>query len=392
MRIRAGVATDIGRVRDHNEDGYLAEAPVFAVADGMGGHRGGEVASRVALERLDEVHRRGGTPLPEAVREANRAVLDRAEGDEELLGMGTTITALLARGDGIELAHVGDSRAYLFRDGELRQLTEDHTLVHRMVLEGKLTEDEARIHPHRSILTRALGVEANVEVDGASLDIRPGDRVLLCSDGLTSMIGDKAIREILSSAGEPQEASLALVDAANEAGGNDNITALVLDFEEGDGFEVSGAAETPGTAAPKPLAAAPRAPGRRRGGRLALWSLVALLVVGGGLVTTRVYLDRQWFVGVEGEHVALFRGIPAEALGLELFSLAEETEIPAADAIALGPWSGLGEGITAGSESEAREIIRQIAEDLVDQDRGGGGSDGAPGGSATPAGSPTPAP
>ena len=392
MRIRAGVATDIGRVREHNEDGYLAEAPVFAVADGMGGHRGGEVASRVALERLDEAHRRGGIPLPEAVREANRAVLDRAEGDDELSGMGTTITALLSRGDGIELAHVGDSRAYLLRGGELQQLTEDHTLVHRMVLEGKLTEDEARIHPHRSILTRALGVEPNVEVDGASLDIRPGDRVLLCSDGLTSMVDDEVIVELLGSTPDPRQASLALVDAANAAGGNDNITALVLDFEEGDGFEVSGAAESPATVAPRPLAAAPRAPRRRRGVRIALWSLVALLVVGGGLVTTRVYLDRQWFVGVEGEHVALFRGIPAEALGLELFSLAEETEIPAADAIALGPWSGLGEGITAGSESEAREIIRQIAEDLVDQDRGGGGSDGAPGGSATPAGSPTPAP
>jgi serine/threonine protein phosphatase PrpC len=381
VRIRVGVATDVGRVREHNEDGYLAEAPVFAVADGMGGHRGGEVASQVALERLDEVHRRGDVALPEAVRQANRAVLERAEREEALSGMGTTITALLAKGDGIELAHVGDSRAYLLRDGQLRQLTEDHTLVHRMVLEGKLTEDEARIHPHRSILTRALGVEANVEIDGATLDVRPRDRVLLCSDGLTSMVGDDAIHEILASARDPQEASLALVAAANEAGGQDNITALVLDFEEGEGIEVLGEDAGPPAVGAPDAKAAPRehpTPRRRRRGRIALWTAVALLLVAAALVGGRLYLDRQWFVGVTGGHVGLFRGIPAEVLGFDLFSLTEETEILAADAMSLGPWTGLDEGITAGSEDEARAIIRQIAADLREQERAGGAPQDAP--------------
>lgn len=362
MKIRVGAATDTGRVREHNEDSYLAAAPLFAVADGMGGHQGGEVASRVALETIDQLGADDEVALPQAVREANRAVLDRAARDRGLAGMGTTLTALVLKDNGIDLAHVGDSRAYLLRDGELQQLTEDHTLVHRMVLEGKLSEDEAKIHPHRSILTRALGVESSVEVDGVALQVRPGDRVLLCSDGLTSMVPDPEILEILASESDPQKASEELVRAANEAGGQDNVTVMILDFDEGEGIE--GAA--PGlSAAPEP---APQ-PRRPRWARLTLWLLVAIAVVGAGLVGTRLYLDRQWFVGVHEERVALYRGIPTQVASIELFTLVEETELPADEATRLAPWTELRDGITAGSESEAREIIDQIALDLRAEER-----------------------
>lgn len=364
MKIRVGAATDTGRVREHNEDSYLAAAPLFAVADGMGGHQGGEVASRLALETIDELRARDDVALPQAVREANRAVLDQAARDRGLTGMGTTLTALVLKGDGIDLAHVGDSRAYLLRDGELQQLTEDHTLVHRMVMEGKLTEEEAKIHPHRSILTRALGVESDVEVDGATVQVLPGDRVLLCSDGLTSMVTDERIHEVLATEDDPQEASAVLVRAANEAGGQDNVTVMILDFEAGEGVEGTALGLAPGDG-PPPGRPAPR----RRRRRLVLWLLVAIAVLAAALVGGRLYLDRQWFVGVHEERVALYRGIPTEVVGIELFRLVEETDLPADEAAELAPWVELRDGITAGSESEAREIVRQIAADLREQER-----------------------
>lgn len=357
MRIRVGAATDTGLVRDHNEDAFLVEAPLFAVADGMGGHKGGEVASRIALQTMEESRGSDDVALAEAVREANRAVLDAAAGDRDLSGMGTTLTALVAKDDGIDLAHVGDSRAYLLRDGALRQLTEDHTLVHRMVQEGRLTEEEAKIHPHRSILTRALGVESDIQVDGAAVQIEPGDRVLLCSDGLTSMVPDERIHHVLEEHPDPQEASAALVRVANEAGGQDNITVMVLDFEEGEGVESAAPARAPAEERDE-------RPRRRRWGRIGLWLLVLLMVLSAAGAGARVYLDRQWFVGVHEGHVALYRGIPSEVLGYQLFSLVEETELSADRAVLLAPWSDLEDGITADGRDEAREIIRQIAQDL----------------------------
>ncbi len=230
MRIRAGASTDVGRVREHNEDSYLAQDRLFAVADGMGGHRGGEVASRIAVDALA---RHGGSDhagLAGAIREANQAVLARASRDpEKLRGMGTTLTALVAGDGAVHLAHVGDSRAYILRDGELTQLTEDHTLVQRMVTEGSLSPEEAEVHPQRSVLVRALGVEADLEVDEVFREVRAGDRLLLCSDGLTDLIADADIRGLLD-VDSRRLAVTGLVRAALDAGGRDNVTCVVADL------------------------------------------------------------------------------------------------------------------------------------------------------------------
>lgn len=351
MRIRWAASTDVGRVRDHNEDAYLTGDPLFAVADGMGGHQAGEVAARVAIDTLADAAPQapGGAEreLPDAIRRANQTILEQASGDPSLEGMGTTLTVLLAGSDRIHLAHVGDSRAYLFRDGELRMLTEDHTLVQRMVREGRLTPAEAEIHPQRSILTRALGVEGDLEVDQASHEVHPGDRLLLCSDGLSSMVPDREIRRVLDEVADPKMACDALVEAANQAGGFDNVTVVVVDLLEGE--------EEP-----------PEEEGRRRrrGGRALLWLAVSLVVLAGGLLGARNYVLRQWYVGIHEEHVALYRGIPTEVLGFSLSTLEEETDLPADAVRRIATWAELDDGITADSEAEAREIIRQIEDDL----------------------------
>jgi len=238
MKLRAGAISDIGRARERNEDSYLLREPLFAVADGMGGHRGGDVASALALESFDAMDPTApdvAHALVERVKDANRRVLGRSLADRALRGMGTTLTAIVAGDDKVYLAHVGDSRAYLLRNGVLQQLSEDHTLVQRMVREGRLSSEEAAVHPQRSILTRAIGVEDDIAVDQLTLDVHPGDRILLCSDGLTSMLDGARIQEILNSEPDPQAAAQLLVEAANRAGGDDNITAIVVDVQEASG-------------------------------------------------------------------------------------------------------------------------------------------------------------
>ena len=195
MRLITGAATDVGRVREGNEDAYLVDdaTGLVAVADGMGGHRAGEVASATALEALRAAITHG-RPLRESMQDANEAVFTKSLTDEELRGMGTTLTAAtLVTGGTVLVGHVGDSRAYLLHDGELRQVTVDHSLVEELVREGRLTADEAAVHPQRSIITRALGVDASVEVDVYPVELAPGDRLLLCSDGLTGMVQAETI-------------------------------------------------------------------------------------------------------------------------------------------------------------------------------------------------------
>ena len=248
MRIEAGVATHVGQVRSGNEDAYLLEPPLFAVADGMGGHRGGEVASQLALTTIAESFRRGAVPFAEQVQAANRAVFERSGADRAVAGMGTTLTAAVIQGDLAHLVHVGDSRAYLLRAGSLRQLTDDHTLVNRMVKAGEITPAEAEVHPHRNVLVRALGTEPDVPLDEQDVGLLDGDRLLLCSDGLTGMITEEQIRAILGATeGAPQEAADRLVTAANHAGGVDNITVVVLDVLPDDGTAEAAGAPAPGT-------------------------------------------------------------------------------------------------------------------------------------------------
>jgi PPM family protein phosphatase len=237
MRLSSFAGSDVGRTRSGNEDSYFCGRSVFAVADGLGGHQGGEVASAAAVEPLAAIDgREFATPaeaaeaLVAAIREANSAILDRAAGDPGLWGMGTTVTAAAVAGDRhLQLAHVGDSRAYLLRDESLEQLTTDHTVVGELVRRGRLTPEQAAIHPERSILTRAVGLDPRVPVDTPDpLELAAGDQVLLCSDGLTEAVGDPQIAELLSADTDGEVACRSLIDAANTAGGPDNITVVLV--------------------------------------------------------------------------------------------------------------------------------------------------------------------
>ena len=387
MRIQAGVSTDIGRVREGNEDSFLVEHPLYAVADGMGGHRGGEVASQLALETVEELSRRGRGSLAEQIREANRAVFERSAEDRAVTGMGTTLTAVVAEGDGVHLAHVGDSRAYLLRAGALRQLTRDHTLVDRMVRTGEISEAEAEVHPHRNVLTRALGTEPDVRVDEEDVGLLEGDRLLLCSDGLTNMVAPEQIMAILGSTPDPQDAADRLVRAANRAGGVDNITVVVLDVLDDE--SVASVApddegRTTGAAGPAAASVIPR-PSRRPALRIAVIVLGVVVVLGAGFAVFRAWLDDRWYVGVANDHVAIYEGIPAEVLGFDLSHVELETDIPAADVRALPLYVGLDAGINQNDREQAEALIEQIREDLQAQRRAerGDTGDGTGGGAGS---------
>jgi PPM family protein phosphatase len=414
MRFKVGARTDVGRVREGNEDSYMVHEPLFAVADGMGGHQGGEVASNLALRSLEQIAEEpppdgeSAPRLAEVVREANRVVLRKASGDSSLAGMGTTLTAVLAGAEGrVHVAHVGDSRAYLLRDGEITQLTRDQTVVQRLLDEGRITAEEAEIHPQRSILTNALGVDQDIQVDEASYELKVGDRLLLCSDGLSGMVSQQEIRRILLEYQDPQEASDALVNAANEAGGQDNITAVIIDpVDDGEvgaapAVDVPpsvGTAEAPTEEREVPAAAAegaapadlrePARPvadgaaiperrpyefaagGRRasRGRRIALGILLPLVLIVAALFAVKIFfIDNQWFVAESNGRVALFRGIPAEPLGLNLATLQRETDLPAAEISEFSAWQGLAEGISADSEADAESIVDQMRQDLEER-------------------------
>ena len=252
---RAAWRTDTGRRRMRNEDAYVFEPPLFAIADGMGGAQAGEVASSLAAAVLEEARgdeERGEARVEALIQEANRRVFQRSSEDEATSGMGTTMTVALldAESGTIAFGHVGDSRAYRVRGGELEQLTEDHSLVGELVRSGKLSPEEAETHPQRSVITRALGTEPDVDVDTFTVEAEPDDLFLLCSDGLTDMISSGEIQELLGEAGDLDRAARALVDAANTGGGEDNITVVL--------FRIAGADDAGDTAKmPAAVAAAP---------------------------------------------------------------------------------------------------------------------------------------
>src|SRR5829696_4883244 len=237
--------TDTGRQRHANEDSYFARAPLFAVADGMGGAQAGEVASRIAagaFERgtwSDEAPAEG--QLEQIAQRANREIHKLAQEDSSRAGMGTTLTAAMLRDDEVALSHVGDSRAYVLRGGQLKRLTKDHSLVEELRRQGRLTEEQAEEHPQRSIITRALGPEPSVNVDTMTFPARDGDVFLLCSDGLTTMVSDEEIREILVNARSLRSAVSKLIDAANSGGGRDNITAVAFRVADAGAQEEEGA-------------------------------------------------------------------------------------------------------------------------------------------------------
>ncbi len=237
-------ASDLGRQRQGNEYNFFVRAPLFVVADGMGGAQAGEVASEIAVRSFDDDLPNGSLPeaLTSVIRGANRRIHDKARADESMHGMGTTTTAAYVDDDEVVIAHVGDSRAYLLRDGDLIRLTKDHSLVGELVARGKLTEEQAEQHPQRSVITRALGPEANVQVDVDIFPAKAGDLFLLCSDGLTSMIHEPKLRPLFDDADSLETLGKRLIDAANAAGGRDNITVILFRLEAVEGTEGDDAA------------------------------------------------------------------------------------------------------------------------------------------------------
>ena len=335
--------TDAGRVRRRNEDSFVLDPPIFAVADGMGGAQAGEVASRLAAAAFREYHDADRLEPAERVeaiiQEANRRIYERARTDAEASGMGTTVTAAILTNGRVSIGHVGDSRAYRIRENELEQLTEDHSLVADLMRSGRLTPEEADAHPQRSVITRALGTDAEVDVDKVTVDVEPGDVFLLCSDGLTTMVPEEEILRIAQEAGTLDEIARGLVRAANSGGGEDNITVVLFRVEGDEAIEETLVAEPPSDAAEEtneledtltdmapvqkaePVAAQPR-PRRRRShwGRRILWATLAVafvaLILGGALFG----LSRAYFVGADADgNVTVYQGVPfdfSEGVGL----------------------------------------------------------------------------
>lgn len=347
--------TDTGRERTENEDSYFARAPVFVVADGMGGAQAGEVASRIATDAFEEGNPTDMPPeayLESVTREANRQINDLARRDTERSGMGTTLTAAMVVDDELSLAHVGDSRAYLFRDGELRQLTTDHSLVEELRRQGRLTREEAAVHPQRSIITRALGPEPEVRVDTATFPARDGDVVLLCSDGLTAMVDDERISALIVSANGLGDAARALVREANARGGRDNITVVIFRLGEVDEDTADAAEGEPVTlvgeqAAREGLTAdvvrreaeaarhTSARPAAKPAARRVPWLRLALgaVVLAGVVVAAIVGLRQVHFLGIdEGGRPTLYRGLPFEMpLGVDLYEERYSLPIQATD-------------------------------------------------------------
>ena len=344
--------SDTGRQRTANEDSYFAQAPLFAVADGMGGAQAGEVASRIAAESFEPAVR--GSEPPEAylrsiAEAANERIHSLAQHDSSRSGMGTTLTAAIVEGDEVSFAHVGDSRAYLWRDGELRMLTSDHSLVEELRRQGRISDEQAEDHPQRSIITRALGPEASVDVDTLSFSARPDDVFLLCSDGLTTMVKDDGIAAVMSSAETLDDAVTELVAGANEAGGRDNITVVAFRLEEGEAVEadddatlIGPSAEEAGLTSERVRAAASRrrttnheqrAPAgeRRRPWRTAAKVLAGLLVIGAIVAGAVIGARQVYFLGIdEGGRVTLYRGLPYDLpLGIELYSEVQSSPVQA---------------------------------------------------------------
>ncbi|MDQ6778764.1 MAG: Stp1/IreP family PP2C-type Ser/Thr phosphatase [Actinomycetota bacterium] len=357
--------THTGLQRRENEDSVLASPPVFVVADGMGGAQAGEVASRIAVDAFAEGLPEDGSPeerLTAVALTANRRIYDLSQTESERAGMGTTLTAAYLGEADLSIAHVGDSRAYLFRDGELTRLTQDHSLMAELIRRGKLTEEEAADHPQRSIITRALGPEPEVTVDTWTYPVRAGDVILLCSDGLTSMVSEAQVAEILRTSGELDRAAQALIDEANRAGGRDNITVILFRLEEvgsvlgtdqptvvaaprfpalGPTANIAGVAVAPPprVARPAPVARSPRpptdtaAPQGRRGRRYSkpVAALLAVLIVlflfgGGGWLATR----QIYFLGTDSRgFVTIYRGLPYNFIaGVRLYEPYYESGVP----------------------------------------------------------------
>lgn len=393
--------SDVGSVREHNEDSYLVKTPLFVVADGMGGHEAGEVASNIAVTTMEAHAPKSTSPeaLAAAVIKANEAVLRGAQDGTGKPGMGTTLTAAFVFEDEATIAQVGDSRAYLLHDGQLQRITRDHSLVADLIEQGRLTEAEARFHPQRSVITRALGSDPHMQPDLYTLHVEEGDRLLLCSDGLSSMISDEDIEEILLDNPAPAHACDALVEEAIIAGGLDNVTVIVIDplgdppseKDEEDIVEervvglpedaradeeepaAPAAAAAPVEAAPTQAAHASKSKPKKNGkggkhhkpkhrGRMApfIWALAFILILAAAGFGFYAFAQNSYFIIAENGVVNVYRGLPGEFAGISVSWL--ESQAPDIDVSKLTPMvqSNLKNGISVNSLDEANEKISEF--------------------------------
>lgn len=378
MRTVVAYKSDVGRVREGNEDSLLIQYPLFAVADGMGGHVAGDIASQTAIETITdgvaETQPAEPAALESLIKAANSAIWEKAQGDSALHGMGTTCTVVLVDDSQIHIGHVGDSRAYLFRDGELNQLTEDHTLVGRMVKEGRLEPEEAERHPQRNIITRTLGIDPEVQVDTTSVEIGEGDRILICSDGLTSMLDAGTITSALTDETDPQAAVDRLVEETNAAGGEDNVTVVIVEFRPGDG--TMGATNTAVPAAPRettptpPAVVTPEPRRKSRTGRaiLATVLIVAVLAIGGVMFFRYAIVENSYFVGVNGDGmIAIYQGLPDDVVGVTFKEEQEASSVALAD-LPEFLRADVEEGIEADSLEDAQETVANLEDRARDKE------------------------
>jgi protein phosphatase len=385
-----GTSTSTGQIRQANEDFFLAVDGLFIVADGMGGHQAGEVASRLAVETVhDEFDSAGTDVLVAAVEKANRELVSRSIDNPDLAGMGTTLCAMalvdIGGRDAIGVVNVGDSRLYMLSDGELRQITEDHSLVATLERQGRITAAEAATHPQRNILTRALGIDGTVMVDSWEIIPVVGDRYLLCSDGLFNEVDENRISATLRQLADPGEAARELTRLANESGGRDNITCVVVDVSDDTGrdtgHDLGGRVLSAHTGGDNPIDAPTTSsalsgtdrqtkPKARRAGQSIrsrytwrvgafLGALLAVVLFGLGFIVWTG--TNTWYVGIEGDSVAIFRGKPGGLLWIdpelsEVTALALE-DVPAASLAA----------VTAGVEQPSQSASRRYVANLVEQ-------------------------
>lgn len=342
-----GSRTDIGCLRDHNEDSLVVTPPLFAVADGMGGHAAGEVASEIAVRVLSELapEHPDVEALGRAIEEANRAVIQAAREGRGRQGMGTTMTAAMLEGERLVIAQVGDSRAYLLHQGKLQQLTRDHSLMADMIEAGQLTPEEARTHPQRSVITRALGSDAHLHPDIYEINVETGDRLLICSDGLSGMIFDDQIENTLRRVQDPQRCASQLVNEAIAAGGHDNVTVIVAD--------VTGYAEV----RRKKLA-------RKTKLSIALVLVLFAAIIAGAAWGTQTYLNTAAYLANDNGKAAVYRGVPGSVLGLSFSHLERTTDVTVAD-LQPGVANRLNEGIRVDDMEAADALVKEYEDEIA---------------------------
>ena len=346
-----GSRTDVGCVRDHNEDSLVVAPPLFAVADGMGGHAAGEVASEIAVNVLADLAPKDldGAVLEHAVEEANHEIIRAARDGRGRDGMGTTLTACMLENERLIIAQVGDSRAYLLHHGKLQQLTRDHSLMADMIEAGQLTPEEARHHPQRSVITRALGSDPNTRPDMYEINVETGDRLLVCSDGLSSMIEDEQIEAVMRRVPDPQRCASQLVNEAIAAGGHDNVTVIVSN--------VTGFAEK-----------RRRKLARKTKFSVALVLVLFLAILGGGAWGVHTWLHTTAYLGEDNGKVAVYEGIPADFLGMPLYKQQEVTDV-SVDSLQPGTATRLQEGIRVDNMDAAQDLVQQYREEAAQRNK-----------------------